>query len=245
NRALIKADSADRKVFIYVDGNKDTRREFLSRIRAAFEQIHGTFSREFVEENVFEKVPVPRHPEIVVDYKHLLNLEKAGREFITPEGLIEEFRVKDLLKGIEFLEQPKKYGQSVGFQGENLSSEEFERLSEGTKLETTSQNITSLVEFVIGLIIIGFAIYKRDEIIDWWKNGDLEPITFILFTLILFGGLLVFFALLRKPLSLEWIDEKLAGSIKRMLFKAKGKELEEYNALRRKFKDTKKELTEK
>jgi internalin A len=245
NRALIKADSADRKVFIYVDGNKDTRREFLSRIRAAFEQIHGTFAKEFVEENVFEKVPVPKHPEIVVDYKHLLNLEKAGREFITPEGLLEEFRVKDLLKGIEFLEQPKKNAELVEFKIENLSSEEVERLNEGTKMETTSQNITRLVELVIGLLVIGFALYKKNEIIDWWKNGDLEAIVFIVLTLFVFGGFLVSFALLREKLSLEWIDKKLTNGIKRILFKANGKELDEYHALCRKLEKTKKELAEK
>lgn len=103
NRALVKADTAnaERKIYISVDGNVNTRREFLSRIRAKFEEIHNTFKGDYVKDNIMEKVPVPSNPEIVVDYKHLRNLEDAGRKFVIPEGMIEEIEVKYLLNGIE------------------------------------------------------------------------------------------------------------------------------------------------
>lgn len=157
NRALVKADSGDRKISIYVDGNKDTRREFLSRIRATFEQIHGTFAKEFVEDNVFEKVPIPKHPEVVVDYKQLLRLENAGKEFVTPEGLIEEFRVKDLLNGIETKEERRERKEEIAkTDRSNLPARSL--VQRKAELEPIKANIDGKVDIVWLIIRVGLAI---------------------------------------------------------------------------------------
>ena len=74
NTALVKADTEDRKIFISVNGAEPTRRDFLSVIRAEFEVIHKTITK--IEAR--EKVPVPTHPLIAVDYTHLLKLERKG-----------------------------------------------------------------------------------------------------------------------------------------------------------------------
>ena len=97
NRALVKADLEDKKIFIWVDGPKRSRRRFLEVLRSNFHSIHKTIPGIVVK----EKVPLPWHPEITVDFKHLLRLEVKGIEYWIPEGLEETVNVKRLLDGIE------------------------------------------------------------------------------------------------------------------------------------------------
>lgn len=97
NKALVKADLEDKKVFIYINGKEQTRRTFLAIIRSNFDHIHQTISK--IEAK--EKVPLQEHREIVVDYNHLLVLEEKGYETFVPEGFEEEVSVKKLLNGID------------------------------------------------------------------------------------------------------------------------------------------------
>ena len=97
NKALVKADKEDKKIFIWVSGREQTRRTFLGIIRSNFNYIHETIPGIEPE----EKVPLPDHPEIVVDYRHLLNLEEMGEESLIPEGLMIRYSVKQLLNGVE------------------------------------------------------------------------------------------------------------------------------------------------
>jgi internalin A len=96
NTALVKADMEDRRIYIWVSGDQTTRRDFLSAIRAEFEAIHKTIAK--IEAR--EKVPIPGKPEVVVDYKHLLNLEHLGENTFIPEGLQEKVNIGNLLNGI-------------------------------------------------------------------------------------------------------------------------------------------------
>ncbi|MET0648934.1 MAG: COR domain-containing protein [Pyrinomonadaceae bacterium] len=97
NRALMKADLEDKKVFIRVGGPEHTRRALLSIIRSNFDSIHKTFPGLVAE----EKVPLPESPSVVVDYKHLLTLEELGETTFIPSGMNERFDVKRLLDGVE------------------------------------------------------------------------------------------------------------------------------------------------
>lgn len=112
NEALIKADSAKRKITIAIRGNENTRRDFLSVIRNKFQEIHDSFPDEF-KENFAEKVPIPGFVDHVVDYQHLLNLEQMGQESIIPEGLTKQFRVKELLNGIESEESRRQQREEI------------------------------------------------------------------------------------------------------------------------------------
>ena len=96
NKALVKADPEEKKIFIYVKGAEATRHTLLAIIRADFRKIHKTIQKLKVK----EKVPVPGHPEIVVDYEHLLTLEELGEESFIPEGLRTRVSVSFLLHGI-------------------------------------------------------------------------------------------------------------------------------------------------
>ncbi|MEM8810672.1 MAG: COR domain-containing protein [Cyanobacteria bacterium P01_G01_bin.38] len=100
NKALVKADKEDRKIFIWVSGNQGTRRILLESIRDQFDYIHSSIPGIEVE----EKVPLPSQPAVLVDYKHLLDLEALGEQEFVPSGLREKVRVRDLLEGIETLQ---------------------------------------------------------------------------------------------------------------------------------------------
>jgi internalin A len=99
NAALVKADKEDRKIFIQIHGPERTRRTFLAIIRSQFDHIHQTIPGIQAQ----GKVPLPDHPEVVVDYAHLLKLEEKGVESFYPQGLdeIREYNVRQLLDGVD------------------------------------------------------------------------------------------------------------------------------------------------
>jgi small GTP-binding protein len=96
NKALVKVDQEEKKVFIWINGPVRTRREFLAVIRDQFDYIHSTISML----HPAEKVPIPDYPGIVVDYKHLLKLEDKGYPSYLFEGMDEEVNIKQLLDGV-------------------------------------------------------------------------------------------------------------------------------------------------
>jgi len=97
NRALVKADREDALLTIRVSGAPRGRRGLLTAIRAQLRAIERTIPGLTGE----EQVPVPGHPNVWVPYSHLLNLESAGKETVIPQGLVDEFRISELLDGIE------------------------------------------------------------------------------------------------------------------------------------------------
>ncbi len=94
--ALVKADVEDRKIYIWVNGEEATRREFLAVIRAEFAAIHKTIAK--IEAK--EKVPVP-DSNAVIDFEHLLKLERKGILDFLPEGMDDSINVRELLNGVE------------------------------------------------------------------------------------------------------------------------------------------------
>ncbi len=103
NKALIKADSEERKIIIFIVGDKQKRRDFLSIIRSHFNTIH----RSIPQIDVKEKIPLADQPEIVVDYQHLLRLEEIGEKTYIPEGTTKKINVKEFLNGIELARTDK------------------------------------------------------------------------------------------------------------------------------------------
>ena len=69
----------------------------LTAIRTQFDAIHQTISGIAA----VEKVPLPARPEIVVDYKHLLTLERKHVQSFIPEGLEDPVDVWQLLDGVD------------------------------------------------------------------------------------------------------------------------------------------------
>lgn len=111
NKALVKADREDKKIFIRVSGREQTRRVFLGVIRSNFEYIHQTIPGIEPE----EKVPLTDHPEIVVGYRRLLKMEKKGVKTHFPEELEGGgVPVKKLLDGVESEEERRERREESG-----------------------------------------------------------------------------------------------------------------------------------
>ena len=116
NRALVKADKQDRRVYILVDGDTLGRRRLLAVIRSDFERIHRSF--KFQPQ---EMVPLPGHPEAMVKYQDLLVRERSGRmkfDAVIGDQVI-EFDAEELLNGIDLegtrkaRPSPEKPGQTM------------------------------------------------------------------------------------------------------------------------------------
>ena len=71
NTALIKADTEDRKIYVWVKGAEHTRRDFLAAIRTELDAIHKTI----IKIEAAQKVPHPNYPELILDYEELLQFE--------------------------------------------------------------------------------------------------------------------------------------------------------------------------
>ena len=98
NRAKVKADLVDRKIFISIIGKEHTRRAFLAVIRSAFEEINSNFKIE-----IEQKIPVLGFPQALVSYKELLVYEEMNEPQILIPELRNKFSVRELLDGIEEL----------------------------------------------------------------------------------------------------------------------------------------------
>ena len=97
NRALIKSDREDKKMFIWISGAPSTRRELLAMIRSQFDWIHGDIKGIIAE----EKVPLPDRPDVVMDFQYLRDMETAGEETFFAPKLKTRLNVKELLDGVE------------------------------------------------------------------------------------------------------------------------------------------------
>ncbi|SNS86340.1 hypothetical protein SAMN06264365_12694 [Actinoplanes regularis] len=97
NRALVKADREDAVITIRVSGPAKGRRGLLQAIRVQLRTIELTIPGLTGE----GQVPVPGYPGFWVPYTHLFNLESAGIEKVTPQGMIDEFPISLLLDGVE------------------------------------------------------------------------------------------------------------------------------------------------
>ena len=114
NRAYIKADLADAKIFIRIDGKPNTRRSALAAIRNTFESIHHSISALEVD----ERVPLPDNPKVSISYKHLLKLETKGETNYFPEGSDRDYNIRELLDGISSIEERRSRHEKEDHRGD-------------------------------------------------------------------------------------------------------------------------------
>lgn len=96
DRALIKVDYNDNTIKMSILGTNNPK-NFLSNLRFTFDSIHHDLPGIEVE----EKVPIPKHPKVVVSYRHLCNLEKHNIDQYFIDGIDEPVFVHKLLNGVE------------------------------------------------------------------------------------------------------------------------------------------------
>ena len=99
NRALIRADAEEKRVFIAVNGPLESRRRLLAVIRSDFERIHASISKLSPE----EAVPIPDFPDVSVPYSELLTFEQDGITTFPKacKGKTLRLEVQQLLNGVD------------------------------------------------------------------------------------------------------------------------------------------------
>lgn len=100
NQALIFSDRDKNNIYIYVTGQKNTRRELLAEIRGNFEHIHSTISK-IQPTGQIPLYDTKDKEDIVVAYEHLVGLEGVGEEYYRAEKTLDKFSIKELLQGID------------------------------------------------------------------------------------------------------------------------------------------------
>lgn len=100
--ALVTVDHEEKKFYIFVMGER--KRDYFSVIRHTIQEINDSFEKL----EVAEKVPLPKHPEITLEYEELAGLERMGQENVYVGKLGTQYRVGRLLDGIE---KPERRGQ--------------------------------------------------------------------------------------------------------------------------------------
>ncbi|MDY6786291.1 MAG: COR domain-containing protein [Cyanobacteriota bacterium] len=109
NQALVKADREEKKISIRVAGPKRTRRILLTAIRVQFASIHKTIPGLTYE----EKIALPKHPDIVLDYQELIALQEMGETSIPIGKLRTRIPLQELLDGIAPKLPPALQGMSL------------------------------------------------------------------------------------------------------------------------------------
>ena len=107
NRALVRADAEEKRVFIAVDGPTASRRRLLAVIRSDFERIHASISKLKPE----EVVPIPGKPDVSVPYSELLTFEKQNITNYPKahKGDVLTIHVNELLNGVDLAGTRKEY----------------------------------------------------------------------------------------------------------------------------------------
>ncbi len=97
-RALVKADLADKRVFIHVTGKAEARRRLLAVIRSDFERIHHDLRFKPAE-----LVPLFDHPDEAVTYEELKVYEQSGMPTFTKvvSGKVIQVDVQEHLNGVD------------------------------------------------------------------------------------------------------------------------------------------------
>jgi internalin A len=98
NRAKVKADLVDRRIFISIIGKEHTRGSFLAVIRSVFDEINSKFKIE-----IKRMIPLPDYPSILISYDELLIYDSNNKPlyFVATRGVEKDYVVRYLLKGVQ------------------------------------------------------------------------------------------------------------------------------------------------
>ena len=100
--AVVKADHEDRRITVHLAG--EGKRDYFAVIRHTLRDLENTYKQL----NCTEKIPLPDHPGITVEYNELIGHELAGKRTIFIGKLRKEYNVSQLLNGIVKQEELQK-----------------------------------------------------------------------------------------------------------------------------------------
>jgi internalin A len=166
NRARIKADLIDRKIFMSVIGKEQTRRAFLAIIRSTFAEINGNFKIA-----IKQMIPAPGLSPALVSYDDLLIHEEMNEPEIFVPELRTRFSVRELLDGIENPEL-RLGSQEVKYRRESRAATvkvpDIESKQENVPARNNPSH--SLVSFVLGFVLVLGTILVTAIAISKWVS---------------------------------------------------------------------------
>jgi len=187
NRAKIKADLVDRKIFISIIGKEQTRRTFLAVIRSVFDEINSNFKIE-----IKQLIPVPDFPQVLVSYQELLVHEEMNVPEIVITELREMFSVRKLLDAVEELSvrmerrerdlNERRYPHNIP--EENLPKPQLPTTL--SKDDSTGSLMSIVLGLVLGLVILLIAIVGAAIAVSLWVS----PTAAVMTSIIIIGALL-------------------------------------------------------
>ena len=151
NRAKIKADLVDRKIFIAINGKEQTRRAFLAVIRSAFDEINSNFKIE-----IKQMIPVPGRPEVLVSYNDLIVHEEMNEPEILISELRKKFSVRELLDGVEDsnVRLERRLQEDVRERRFSPMPEELSPQSPPPVLPRPNNPTGSIVSYTLGFVVV-------------------------------------------------------------------------------------------
>lgn len=144
-RALVRSDEEEKIISIYINGKSKSSKEFLVDIRSPFNRLHTMLN----DIEVAEKVRLMDHPDVVIDYKHLLYLESINEKTWIPEGLQQKVNVSELLDGVADKENRETYTLEEASDIKRLieaHTKRLQKLKEQQAIEGTSCPPKVLIE---------------------------------------------------------------------------------------------------
>nr|6HLU_A Chain A, Rab family protein [Chlorobaculum tepidum]6HLU_B Chain B, Rab family protein [Chlorobaculum tepidum] len=102
--AKVVAETKDSTITIAIQGEPRCKREYLSIIWYEIKKINANFTNLDVK----EFIPLPGHPDELVEYKELLGLEKMGRDEYVSGKLEKVFSVSKMLDSVISKEERNK-----------------------------------------------------------------------------------------------------------------------------------------
>lgn len=157
NRALVKADVQDKKVFISVSGPVGGRRRLLAVIRSDFERIHYDI-RNLQPQEI---IPLPENPNAVVPYRELIVLEQSGiKTFhkVVGDG-VSELNVNDLLNGVDL-------------EGARRKDKRMEMHRDAVRLFCSYSHKDEMLRAELETHL---KIMQHQGLIDTWHDRKIEP----------------------------------------------------------------------
>ncbi|MCP4106716.1 MAG: GTP-binding protein [Desulfobacteraceae bacterium] len=207
--ATVKADIRDRKIFIHVTG--DQKRDYFSVIRKTFKDIHSSFEKLDVK----EQIPLPDNPHITVEYEELVGYELMNEDQYKVGKLRKTYSVSKLLNGIEKKEERIReqvisvhYHEHGNFEGN--SEKEGNRMEEpknqkeqdtGYRMQTWEKVIIYLsVGLFLGTVCYLAITNRHDPNVTGYQIQTWEKLIVYIAGL-LFIGMICYLVINDKPVS--------------------------------------------
>ena len=146
-QAKIKEDEPNKRIDITVQGNFLSKQKYFSAIRFNIYDINKEFENLVIQ----EYIPLPDHPELLVEYNELLGYERAGRDEYFVGKLGKSFSVSKMLDSVITKQERSKEMREININLSNIGNPQQTVSQQVTQTANQQQSVTQEVKNVQGL----------------------------------------------------------------------------------------------